>query len=173
MSLSLTFIYASSNRFVASSFRVSRNNREEKSKFRLRPREHIAAVLAVWFHTSTKPFAHFLLCVLCRAALTLTVLFIYLSSGKRCLAKHRQRPGPRAPAENVSICSFEEGGKVKRLVCRGRLSPTGQRRHGGAATRVLTLPRLLLSGVWHRQKADAVKSNAVGELSAGAQNISY
>lgn len=82
MSLSLTFIYASSNRFVASSFRVSRNNREEKSKFRLRPREHIAAVLAVWFHTSTKPFAHFLLCVLCRAALTLTVLFIYLSSGK-------------------------------------------------------------------------------------------
>lgn len=68
---------------------------------------------------------------------------------------------------------FEEGWKVKRLVCRGRLSPTGQRRHRGAATRVLTLPRLLLSGVWHRQKADAVKSNAVGELSAGAQNISY
>lgn len=49
MSLSLTFIYASSNRFVASSFRVSRNNIEEKNKFTLRPREHIAAVLQSGF----------------------------------------------------------------------------------------------------------------------------
>lgn len=40
-----------------------------------------------------KAFANFLLCVLCRAALTLAVWFIYLSSGKRCLAKHRQQPG--------------------------------------------------------------------------------